>query len=329
LENVMRRICLFVLPVLGVVATIADARAQAFPSRPITMVVPWPAGGPSDGPARILAERMRVSLGQPVVIENVSGASGSAGTGRVARALADGHTIVHANFSTHVINGAVFNLPYDVQKDFAPVSPIATQSFLIVGKKTVPANTLNELIRWLKANPDKAVQGTGGPGGVPHLAGMLFQKQTGTRFRLVPYRGTALAINDLVAGHIDLMIDAANNTLPHVRAGTIKAYAVTAKSRLPTASDIPTVDEAGLSGFYVSSWQALHAPKGTPPDAVARLNTALVQALADPAVRLRLADLGQEIFPREQQTPEALAALQQADIGKWWPIIRAAHIKAE
>jgi tripartite-type tricarboxylate transporter receptor subunit TctC len=272
---------------------------------------------------------MRVSLGQPVIVENVSGASGSAGTGRVARASADGHTIVHANFSTHVINGAVFNLQYDVQKDFAPITPIATQSFLIVGKKTVQANTLNELIRWLKANPDKAVQGTGGPGGVPHLAGMLFQKQTGTRFRLVPYRGTALAINDLVAGHIDLMIDAANNTLPHVRAGTIKAYAVTAKSRVPMAPDIPTVDEAGLGGFYVSSWQALHAPKGTPPAVVVKLNTAVVEALADPAVRQRLAELGQEIFPREQQTPEALAALQQADIEKWWPIIRAADIKVE
>jgi tripartite-type tricarboxylate transporter receptor subunit TctC len=325
----MRRFCFFVLPVLGVVATVADAQTQGFPSRPIVMVVPWPAGGPSDGPARVLAERMRMSLGQLVLVENVSGASGSAGTGRVARASADGHTIVHANFSTHVINGAVFNLQYDVQKDFAPISPIATQSFMIVGKKTLSANTLNELIGWLKANPDKAVQGTGGPGGVPHLAGMLFQKQTGTRFRLVPYRGTALAINDLVAGHIDLMIDAANNTLPHVRAGTIKAYAVTAKSRLPTASDIPTVDEAGLDGFYVSSWQALHAPKGTPPEVVARLNAALVEALADPAVRQRLGDLGQEIFPRQQQTPEALAALQQADIEKRWPIIRAADIKAE
>ena len=324
----MHRICLVVLPVLGVVATTADTQAQAFPSRPIVMVVPWPAGGPSDGPARVLAERMRISLGQPVLVENVSGASGSAGTGRVARASADGHTIVHANFSTHVINGAVFNLQYDVQKDFAPISPIATQSFLIVGKKTVPGNTLNELVGWLRANPDNAVQGTGGPGGVPHLAGMLFQQQTGTRFRLVPYRGTALAINDLVAGHIDLMIDAANNTLPHVRAGTIKAFAVTAKSRLP-AVDIPTVDEAGLGGFYVSSWQALHAPKGTPRDVVARLNRAVVEALADPAVRLRLADLGQEIFPREQQTPAALAALQQADIEKWWPIIRAADIKAE
>src|SRR5262245_21962927 len=191
------------------------------------------------------------------------------------------------------------------------------------------AKDLNELIAWLKANPDKAVQGTGGPGGVPHLAGMLFQKMTDTHFGFVPYRGTALAINDLVAGHIDMMIDATNNTLPHVRAGTIKAYAVTSKSRLPAATDIPTVDEAGMREFYVSSWQALYAPKGTPAAVVAKLNAAVVEALADPSVRLRLGELGQEIFPREQQTPEALAALQQADIEKWWPIIRAANIKAE
>jgi tripartite-type tricarboxylate transporter receptor subunit TctC len=324
----MRRICLIALTAVGLAGVNTEAYTQTYPSRPVTLIVPWPAGGPSDGPARLVAERMRVSLGQPVVIENVSGGSGSAGTGRVARASPDGYTIVHGNFSTHVINGAVFNLPYDVQKDFAPISLLATQSFLIVGKKAMEAKDLNELIAWLKANPDKAVQGTGGPGGVPHLAGILFQKQTGTRFRLVPYRGTAVAINDLVAGHIDLLIDAANNTLPHVRAGAIKAYAVTAKNRLP-AADIPTVDEAGMRGFYVSSWQALYAPKSTSPAVVAKLNAAVVEALADPAVRRRLEDFGQEIFPREQLTPEALAALQQADIEKWWPIIRAADIKVE
>src|SRR5262245_50474641 len=325
----MRRICLIALTAVGLAGVNTEAYTQTYPSRPVTLIVPWPAGGPSDGPARLLAERMRVSLGQPVVIENVSGGSGSAGTGRVARASPDGYTIVHGNFSTHVINGAVFNLPYDVQKDFVPISLLATQSFLIVGKKAIEAKTLNEFISWLKANPDKAIQGTGGPGGVPHLAGMLFQKMTDTRFGLVPYRGTAVAINDLVAGHIDMLIDAANNTLPHVRAGTIKAYAVTSRSRLSTATDIPTVDEAGLPGFYISSWQALFAPKGTPLTVVARLHAAVVEALADPAVRNRLNELGQEIFPREQLTPEALAALQQADIKKWWPIIRAANIKAE
>jgi tripartite-type tricarboxylate transporter receptor subunit TctC len=325
----MRRICLISLTVIGSVAVNIDAGAQAYPSRPITMIVPWPAGGPSDGPARFLAERMRVALGQPVIVENVSGGSGSAGTGRVARSAPDGYTVVHSNSSTHVLNGAVFNLPYDVQKDFEPISLLADQSFLILGKKALPPKNLQELIAWLKANPDKAVQGTGGPGGVPHLGGVLFQKQTGTRFGFVPYRGTAVAINDLVAGHIDLMIDATNNALPHVRSGTIKAYAVTANSRLPAATDIPTVDEAGLAGFYISSWQALFAPKGTPQAVVAKLNAAVVETLADPAVRHRFADLGQQIFPLGQQTPNALAALQAAEIERWWPIIRAANIKPE
>lgn len=325
----MRRICLISLTLIGLVAVNTDAGAQAYPSRPITMVVPWPAGGPSDGPARFLAERMRVALGQPVIVENVSGGSGSAGTGRVARAAPDGYTVVLSNSSTHVLNGAVFNLPYDVQKDFEPISLLADQSFLILGKKALPAQNLQELIAWLKANPDKAVQGTGGPGGVPHLGGVLFQKRTGTRFGFVPYRGTAVAINDLVAGHIDLMIDATNNALPHVRSGTIKAYAITANSRLPAATDIPTVDEAGLAGFYISSWQALFAPKGTPHAVVARLNAAVVETLTDPAVRYRFADLGQRVFPPEQQTPNALAALQAAEIKRWWPIIRATTIKPE
>jgi tripartite-type tricarboxylate transporter receptor subunit TctC len=325
----MRRTCLIVLTACGLAGVNADAGAQVYPSRPITLVVPWPAGGPSDGPARLLAERMRAALGQSVIVENLSGASGSAGTGRVARATPDGYTLVQGNFSTHVINGAVFKLPYDVQKDFEPISPIGQQSFLITTKKTMPARTLSDLITWLKTNPDKAVQGTGGPGGMPHLIGVFFQKETGTRFGFVPYRGTAVAINDLVAGHIDMLIDTANNTLPHVRTGAIQAYAVTAKVRLPAAPDIPTVDEAGLRGFHFSSWQAFFAPKGTPAPIVAKVNAAVVDALADPEAQRRLADLGVEIFPREEQTPQALAALHQADIDKWWPIIKEANIKAE
>jgi tripartite-type tricarboxylate transporter receptor subunit TctC len=325
----MRQIPLIALTAVGLVGLAADAGAQVYPSRPITLVVPWPTGGPSDGPARVVAERMRVSLGQPVIVENLTGASGSIGTGRVARAAPDGYTLVHGNLATHVINGAVFKLAYDVQNDFEPISLLAEQPLLIAGRKTIPANNLTELVAWLKANPEKAVQGTGGPGGVPHILGVFFQKETGTQFGFVPYRATALAINDLVAGHIDIMIDAPNNTLPHVRAGTIKAYAITAKIRLRAAADVPTVDVAGLPGFHFSSWQALFAPKGTPRSAVAKLHAAVVDTLADPEVRRRLADLGQDVFSREQQTPEALVALHQADIEKWWPLIKAANIKAE
>jgi tripartite-type tricarboxylate transporter receptor subunit TctC len=325
----MRSLSLVALAVLSAASQVGEVRAQTYPSRPITLVVPWPPGGPSDVPARLVAERMKISLGQPIIVENLAGGSGSTGTGRVARAAPDGYTIVHGNFSTRVINGAVFQLPYDVQKDFTPISLLAEQSFAIVGRKSLPAENLTGLVAWLKSNPDKASQATGGPGGMPHLMGLRFQKVTGTRFNFVPYRGTAVGINDLVAGHIDFMIDATNNTLPHVRTGKIKAYAVTAKSRLPSASDIPTVDEVGLPGFYFSSWQALYAPKDTPEPVIAKLQLAAAEALADPDVRRRLAELGQDIFPRDAQTPAALAALQQADIAKWWPLIKETNIKAE
>ena len=325
----MQRILMIALAAAGLASMTGAARTEDFPSRPITMVVPWPTGGPSDAPARVIAERMAVSLGQPVIVENVSGASGSTGTGRAARAQPDGYTIVHGNPTTHVVNGAVYKLNYDVQKDFQPVSLLARQTFLIVGRKTLPATNLQELVAWLKANPDKATQATGGPGGAPHIIGLFFQKETGARFGFVPYRGTAVGINDLVAGHIDFMIDAVNNTLPHVRAGTIKAFAVTARGRLPVANDIPTVDEAGLPGFHFASWQAIFAPKGTQEAVIAKLRAAVADALADPAVRDRLAAFGLDVFPRELQTPDALAELQQAEIARWWPILRAANIKVE
>jgi tripartite-type tricarboxylate transporter receptor subunit TctC len=306
----------------------SSAHAQVYPSRPITMVVPLPAGGAFDVTARIMAEHMR-ALGQPVIIENVTGAAGSIGTGQVARAAPDGHTLIFGGLNTHVVNPAFLSLQYDVLKDFEPVALIATVQLLIVAKKALPANDLKELIAWLRANPDKASQGTGGRGNVSHLAALFFQRETGTRLGFVPYRGAGAAINDLVAGHIDMMIDLAPNSLPHVRAGTIKAYAVTAAKRLTVAPEIPTVDEAGLPGFHMRVWQAVWAPKGTPKAVVAKLNTAVVAALGDPGVRSRLADLGQEIFPPEQLTPEALAAFNKAEIEKWWPIIKAANIKPE
>jgi tripartite-type tricarboxylate transporter receptor subunit TctC len=325
----MQRSCLTVLVALGLASVTIDASAQVYPSRPIAMIAPFPAGGPSDRLARIMAEHMRASLGQPIIIENVPGASGSIGTGRVARAAADGYTLVLGNSPTHVINGAVYTLQYDVFKDFEPVALLASQPLLIVAKKAMPAKDLSELIAWLKANPDKASQGTSGPGSIIHVAGVAFQKETGTRFQFVPYRGAVLAVQDLVAGQIDLMFDLASNSLPQVRSGTIKSYALTAKSRLAAASEIPTVDEAGLPGFYNSIWFGLWAPKGTPKTIIAKLNAAVVRALADPAARSRLADLGVEIPLREQQTPEALGTFHKAEIDKWWPIIRAAGITAE
>jgi tripartite-type tricarboxylate transporter receptor subunit TctC len=312
------------LPVLS-----RAARAQAYPTRPITMVVPFAAGGPTDVIGRVLAERMRALLGQPVIIENTAGAAGNLGVGRVARAAPDGYTIVVGFVGTHVFNGAMYPLQYDVLNDFTPISLIANIPYLIVAKKGFPANDLKGLIAWLKANPNKVSAATGGVGTPQHVSALLFQNITSTRFQLVPYRGAAPAMQDLVGGQVDMMFDSAANSLPHVRVGGAKAYAATTKSRLVSAPDIPTVDEAGLPGFYFSAWYALWASKATPRSVINRLNSAVVEALADAKVRTSLADQGMEIFPQEQQTPEALAALQKAEIEKWWPIIKAANIKVE
>ena len=312
---------------LGISST---AMAQTYPSRPITMVVPFAAGGPTDTVARIVADHMRVSLGQSIIIENVVGASGTVGTGRVARAAPDGHTVVVGFWGTHVLNGALFTLQYDVLKDFAPVALLATNPQLIVARTGLPPKNLNELVSWLKANPGKASQGTAGIGSPAHVGGIFFQSMTGTRFQFVPYsRGAAPAMQDLIAGQIDLMFDQASNSLPHVRNGTIKAYAVTASARLPSAPEIPTVDEAGLPGLHISVWSGMWAPKGTPKPIMMKLNGAVANALADPNVKKRLADLGQEIPGHELQTLEGFAAFQKAEIDKWWPIIKAANIKGE
>jgi tripartite-type tricarboxylate transporter receptor subunit TctC len=305
------------------------AWAQAYPTRPIIIVVPFAPGGTSDVIARILAEHMRVSLGQPVIIENVTGASGNIGVGRVARAAGDGYTLTFSGWSTHVANGAIYALPYDLVTDFEPIALVHNQPFLIVAKKTMPAKDMKELIVWLKANPDKASQGHAGVGNPSHVAGVFFQKETGTRFQFVPYRGTSLAMQDLVAGQIDIMIAGAADCVQQVRAGTITAYAIAAKERSTAMPDVLTVDEAGLLGFYISSWTALWAPRGTPRNAVAKLSAAVMAALADANVRRRLEDLGQDVPPAEQQTPEALGAFHKAEIEKWWPIIKGANIKVE
>jgi tripartite-type tricarboxylate transporter receptor subunit TctC len=307
----------------------AGAAAQGYPSRNVTLVVPFAAGGPTDVIARTLAQHLQKTLGQPVVVENQAGANGNIGVGRVARAAPDGYTLIVGHWSTHVVNGAVYTLTHDVLKDFEPVALIATNAYVIVGRQDLPANDLRGLVSWLKANPDKATEGTAGAGSPQHVGGVFFQNLTGTRFQFVPYRGAAPAMQDLLAGHIDLIIDDPTNSLPQLRSGKIKAFAVTAPARLAAAPDIPTVDEAGLPGFYFSRWHALWAPHGTPREVVAKLNAAVAAALADPAVRAKLADLGQDIFPREQQTPEALATYHRAEIEKWWPLIKAAGIKAE
>jgi tripartite-type tricarboxylate transporter receptor subunit TctC len=305
------------------------AWAQAYPTRPITIVVPFAAGGGTDVIGRIIAERMRGALGQPVIVEHVVGAAGSIGVGRVARAAPDGYTLDLGQWGTHVLNGAFYDLQYDLRSDFEPVSLIAGSPLLLVAKKSMPANNLKELIAWLKANPNAASQGTSGVGGPSHVAGILFQKESATHFQLIPYRGAGPAMQDVAAGQIDMMFDVPATSLSLMRAGAIKAYAVTAKSRLAIAPDIPTVDEAGLPGLHISMWFGLFAPKGTPKAIISKLNAAVMDGLVDPAVRRRLSDLGQEIFPRDQQTPEALGAFQKAEIEKWWPIIKAAGIKAE
>jgi tripartite-type tricarboxylate transporter receptor subunit TctC len=316
--------------VAAVFATLRFAGAADYPSRPITLVVGFAAGGPADAYARILAESLEKSLGVPVIVEDVSGAAGSIATGRVASAVPDGYTLsIGPGMTTHVINAAIYDLSYDVVADFTPVALLSILPQVILSKDAIPANNLKGLIAWLRANPDSVVQATSGVGSPGHIAGVFFQRETATRFGFVPYRGLGPALQDLVAGRVDLMIDAGLGALEFVRNGSIKAYAVMATDRLATASEIPTVDQAGMPGFYTSLWQAVFAPKGIPQDIVAKLNGAIVAALADPATRGRFAKLGHVIVPREQQTPEALAAYQKSEIAKWWPIIKTAGIKAE
>jgi tripartite-type tricarboxylate transporter receptor subunit TctC len=303
------------------------ARAQAYPSRPITLIVPFAAGGPTDTIARIVTEGMRASLGQPIIIENVGGADGSIAVGRAARTAPDGYTIIIGNVATHVLNAAAYSLSYDLLNDLEAISRLTDAPAFIDTKLSLPAKDLKELIAWLKANPNKASAGVFATWS--RLFGAYFQSSTGTHIQFVPYRGAAPAMQDLVAGQIDLMFDQAGNTLAQLRNNKIKALAVAATKRLALAPDIPTMDEAGVPGFTLSVWHGMWAPKRTPKDIIAKLNAAIVTALANPVLQQKLIDLGQEIPPRDQQTPEALSAYQKAEAEKWWPIIKAANIKGE
>ena len=310
-----------------VVAT--SAAAQTYPSKPITIIVPFAAGGPSDALARIMGERMKATLGQSFVVENVTGAAGSIGVGRAVRSAPDGYTISFGHLGTHVANGAIYPLPYDLLTDLEPVVLLPSNPMVMVSKNALPAKNLKELLAWLQANQDKATAGTAGAGSGSHIAGVYLQSLTGLRLQYVPYRGTAPALTDLVGGQIDIIVDQASNSMQQIRSGGIRAYAITDTKRLKAAPEIPTTDEAGLPGFHMTLWSGLWLPKGTPKDVIARLNTAAVEALADPAVQKRLNDLGLEVPPREQQTPQALAIWHKAEIEKWWPIIKKAGIKPE
>ena len=312
-----------------IVATALPAFAEEFPTKPVTVIVPFSAGGPTDALIRTLGERMKDSLGQQVLIENVTGAAGTIGVGRVARAPGDGYTLSFGHWSTHVINGAAYPLPFDLQTDLEPVALLTSYPMLLVSKNAVPAKDLKEFVAWVKANQDKAAVGSIGVGSAAHVAGVYFENIAGVKLNYIPYRGAAPALQDLLAGNIDFMFDHVANALPHVKSGAIRAYAVTSDTRIPSAPDIPTVDEAGLPKLHVSIWFGLWAPKGTPKDVVTKLNTAVKDALADPAVREKLAALGQVIPPADKQTPEALRAHQKAEIDKWWPIVKAANIKID
>jgi tripartite-type tricarboxylate transporter receptor subunit TctC len=323
----MRRVVVTAL--LAVLTWSGHALAGDFPSHPITLVVPFSAGGPTDAMARILGERLQKTLGQPITIENVTGAGGSLGVGRVVRAPPDGYTVSIGHLGTHVANGAIYKLGYDLVTDLEPVVLLPSNPMIIVSKNTVPAKTLPELLAWMRAKPTPPTAGTAGAGSGSHIAGLYFENITGIKLQYVPYRGTAPALNDLIAGQIDIIVDQTSNSIAQVRAGTVRAYAVTDDKRVESAPDIPTTDEAGLPGFHMTLWSGLWVPKNTPKDVVIRLNHAAVEALNDPAARKKFQDLGLEIPKPSELSPEALGGWQKAEIAKWWPMIKAANVKIE
>jgi tripartite-type tricarboxylate transporter receptor subunit TctC len=322
----MRRI---VLAALAMLISGGHALAENFPSHPITVIVPFSAGGPSDAMMRIMAERMKATLGEPLLIENVTGAGGSLGVGRTVRSPPDGYTVGFGHLGTNVANGVIYKLGYDLVTDLEPVVLLPSNPMIIVSKNAVPAKSLGELLAWLKARPTPATAGTAGAGSGSHIAALYFESVTGIKLQYVPYRGTGPAMTDLVAGQIDLIVDQTSNSISQVRAGTIRAYAVTDTKRVESAPDIPTTDEAGLAGFHMTLWSGLWVPKNTPKDIVAKLNAAAVDALNDQAVRKQLENLGLQMPPKDRLSPEALGAWQKAEIAKWWPMLKAANVKVD
>jgi tripartite-type tricarboxylate transporter receptor subunit TctC len=326
--GVMRSVLWAALLAMLTVSGVAVA-AETYPSRPITIIVPFSAGGPSDAMARILAERMKTSLGEAVLIENVTGAGGSLGVGRAVRSPPDGYTVSFGHLGTHVANGAVYKLGYDLAADLEPVVLLPSNPMIIVSKNAAPAKSLQELVAWIKASPTPVTAGTAGAGSGSHIAGLYFENVAGVKLQYVPYRGTAPAMNDLIAGQIDLMVDQMSNSIGQVRAGTIRAYAITDSKRVGSAPDVPTTDEAGMPGFHMTLWSGMWVPKETPKDIVTKLNAAAVEALNDPAVRKQLENLGLQMPPADQLSPSALGTWQKAEIAKWWPMIKAANVKVD
>jgi tripartite-type tricarboxylate transporter receptor subunit TctC len=314
---------------IATIAAATSAAAQSYPNKSVTIIVPFAAGGPSDALARLMGDRMKATLGQSLVVENVTGAAGSIGVGRAVKSAPDGYTISFGHLGTHVANGAIYPLPYDMLTDLEPVVLLPSNPMVVVSRGNLPATNLKELIAWLKANQDKATAGTACAGSGAHIAGVYLQTLTGLKLQYVPYRGTAPALNDLVGGQIDIIVDQASNSMQQIRSGRIRAYAITDSKRLKAAPEIPTAEEAGLPGFNMTLWNGLWAPKGTPKDVIARLNAAAVEAMADDAVLKRLNDLGLEVPARDQQTPQALGVWHKAEVDKWWPIIKKAGIRPE